>query len=175
MKAAGKLALTLAFSAAAGYLVAIEAAPRVIMAAAMVRLAHDERGGATNRFRFLGASEADARVLVRPSPDLVTSSCVYDLSHGALLVTAAPGADHGYDSVAIFAANSDNIAVFDSNGQPQGIRFVLAMPGQTVPLGEAVVRATTRKGVILDRRLATDAAGYAAADRARRADTCRRI
>jgi uncharacterized membrane protein len=175
MNAAGKLALTLAFSAAVGYLVAIEAAPRAIMAAAMVRLAHDEAGAVTNRFRFLDASEADGRVLVRPSPDLLTSSCVYDVSHGAILVTAAPGADHGYDSVAIYAANSDNIAVFDSNGQPQGVRFVLAMPGQAVPLGEAVVRATTRKGVILDRRLVTDAAGYEAADRARRADICKRI
>jgi uncharacterized membrane protein len=173
MNAAGKLALALALSAAAGYLAAIEAAPRVIMAAAMVRLAHGDGGTATNRFRFLGAG--DVRVVARPSPDLVMSSCVYDVSHGAILVTAAPGADHGYDSVAIFAANSDNIAVFDSNGQPQGIRFVLAMPGQAVPLGEAVVRATTRKGVILDRRLVTDAAGYAAADRARRADTCTRV
>jgi len=173
MKRALLLALAFAAAVAVGHLCTILAAPRAIMAVAMARLSG--HGSLINHFRFSPRVDAHARWVVRPSPDLVYSSCVYDLSHGPIMVNAAPSADHGYASVSVFAANTDNIAVFDTRAQPQGIRFVLALPRQAVPLGEAVVRATSRRGIILDRRMAPDATAFAAADRARRADTCGQI
>jgi uncharacterized membrane protein len=170
MKRALSLGLWFAAALAAGHLATVIAAPRVIMHVAMARLS--QQGRLINAFRFSPRVDASARWVVRPSPDLAYASCVYDLSRGPILVSAAPGADHGYASISVFAANTDNIAVFDTYAQPGGIRFALALPGQVVPQGLPLVRATTARGIILDRRLAPDAAAFAAADRARSADLC---
>ena len=170
MKRRVQLALCFAGAALLGHVATVIAAPRVIMHIAMDRLS--EHGRLINAFRFSGRVDSHARWVVRPSPDLAYASCVYDLSHGPVLVTAIPGVDHGYLSLSVFAANTDNIAVFDTLRQPQGVRFALALPGQSVPPGTNVVRAISAKGIILDRRLAPDAAAFAAADRARTADSC---
>ena len=170
MRRPGQLALCCAAAIAIGHIATVIAAPRAIMHVAMRRLS--EQGRVINAFRFSPRVDAHARWVVRPSPDLAYASCVYDLSHGAIVVRAAPAADHGYVSVSVFAANTDMIAVFDTLAQPGGIGFALALPGQTVPTGLSVVRATTARGIILDRRLAPDAARFAAADAARRADRC---
>ena len=157
-------------AAVAGHVGTVIAAPQVIMHVAMARLS--QHGRLINVFRFSPRVDAHARGVVRPSPDLAYASCVYDLSHGAIVVSAAPSADHGYASISVFAANTDNIAVFDTYARPQGVRFALALPGQAAPAGMPVVRATTGRGIILDRRLAPDAAAFAAADKARSADRC---
>ena len=170
MNRALQLGLCFAASIAVGHVATVIAAPRAIMHVAMSRLS--EQGHLINAFRFSSRVDAHARWVVRPSPDLAYASCVYDLSRGPILVSAAPSADHGYVSISVFAANTDNIALFDTLTRPQGIRFALALPEQTVPQGVAVVRATTARGIILDRRLAPDAAAFAAADRARQSDTC---
>ena len=157
-------------AAAVGHVGTVIAAPQVIMHVAMARLSQHDR--LINAFSFSPRVDAHARGVVRPSPDLAYASCVYDLSHGAIVVSAAPSADHGYASISVFAANTDNIAVFDTFAQPQGVRFALALAGQAVPTGVPVVRATTARGIILDRRLAPTAAAFAAADQARSADRC---
>ena len=56
---------------------------------------------------------------------------------------------------------------------PAGIRFILALEGQKVPKGQRVLISPSRKGIILDRRLAPNAETFAAVDRARREDACR--
>jgi len=164
------LALAFVGAVVVGHVGTVIAAPRVIMQIAMHRLS--DNGQLINAFRFSPRVDAHARWVVRPSPDLAYASCVYDLAHGPIAVRALPGADHGYLSLSVFAANTDNIAVLDTQAQPQGISFALALPGQAVPAGLPVVRATSTRGIILDRRLAPDAAAFAAADAARRADRC---
>lgn len=170
MKRALSLGLWFAAALAAGHLATVIAAPRVIMHVAMARLS--QQGRLINAFRFSPRVDATARWVVRPSPDLAYASCVYDLSRGPILVSAAPSADGGYGSISVFAANTDNIAVFDMFALPHGIRFALALPGQAVPPGLPLVRAASARGIILDRRLAPDTAAFAAADRARQADRC---
>jgi len=170
MKRAWQLALCFVAAVAAGHIATVVAAPRAIMHVAMRRLS--EHGHLINAFRYSARVDSHARWVVRPSPDLAYASCVYDLSHGAIMVSAAPSTDHGYASISVFAANTDNIAVFDTLAQPQGIRFALALPRQAVPQGVSVVRAVSARGIILDRRLAPDAAAFAAADQARRGDVC---
>lgn len=83
-----------------------------------------------------------------------------------------PSPDGGYVSLSVFAANTDNIAVFDSIRSPGGIRFILARQGQTVPEGLPVVISPSVQGLILDRRLAPNAATFAVVDQARRGDRC---
>ncbi|MDP3907089.1 DUF1254 domain-containing protein [Novosphingobium sp.] len=170
MNAGLKYALAFALAAGVGHVATILAAPRAIMDVALGKLSND--GAAINRFVFGNRVTQQSRNVVRPSPDLAYASCVYDLSRGPLLVTAAPSPDNGYVSLSVFDARTDNIAVFDTGQFPQGIRFVLAREGQAVPAGEPVVRANYDTGVILDRRLAPTAELFAAADKARRADSC---
>lgn len=171
MNRAVKLALAFAASAAVAHVGAVWATPYALMRVAMDRLSGG--GKAINGFVFGPRTTQSSRGVVRPSPDLAYASCVYDLSGGPLLVTAEPSPNQGYLSLSVFAANTDNIGVFDSLQMPQGIRFILALEGQRVPKGQRVLISPSRKGIVLDRRLAPDAATFTAVDKARREDTCR--
>ena len=171
MKRPVKLALAFAASALAAHVGAVWATPYALMRVAMERLSGE--GKAINGFVFGPRTTQNSRGVVRPSPDLAYSSCVYDLTGGPLLVTADPSPNQGYVSLSVFAANTDNIGVFDSLHSPEGIRFILALEGQKVPKGQRVLVSPSRKGIILDRRLAPHAATFAAVDEARREDTCR--
>ena len=157
-------------AAIVGHLGLVLAVPHALMNIAMDRIVGDD--GMTNQFKFGPRTTKDSRGVVRPSPDLAYASCVYDISKGPLLVTAAPSPNQGYASLSVFAANTDNIAALDTSQYPQGIRFVLARKGQAVPAGTQVVESPSDKGIILDRRLAPTAELFAQVDQARRADSC---
>ena len=167
-----KLAYALGFVAAVGigHIGTILAAPRAIMHVAIDKMAGG--GQLINQFNFGPRTTSHSRGVVRPSPDLAYSSCVYDLSKGPIRVSAAPSPDNGYVSLSVFDARTDNVGVFDTLQFPQGISFVLARPGQITPPGVAVVLSPSDRGVILDRRLAPTAELFAKVDQARRADSC---
>jgi uncharacterized membrane protein len=165
-----KLAIGFVAAAAFAHLGVVLATPHVLMNIAMKRVSQD--WSLVNQFGFGPRTSQNSRNVVRPSPDLAYSSCVYDLSGGPLLIEAQPSPDNGYVSLSVFASNTDNIAVFDSIRSPQGMRFVLAQQGQTTPPGANVVVSPSKRGIILDRRLAPSAELFAAVDKARRADRC---
>ena len=165
-----KLLLGFTVTAAASHFAAVYATPHVLMNIAIKRLSQD--GTKINQFAFGPRTTQLSRGVVRPSPDLAYSSCAYDLRDGPIEVSAAPSPDGGYLSLSVFAANTDNIGVYDSLRSPSGIRFVLALDGQSVPGGVEVLRSPSVKGLVLDRRLAPDAATFAVVDQARRADRC---
>ncbi|HQV02831.1 MULTISPECIES: DUF1254 domain-containing protein [unclassified Novosphingobium] len=173
MKRPVKLALLFAVAAAVGHVGLVYVTPHFLMNIAMKRISQD--GKLINQFYFGPRTTQNSRGVVRPSPDLAYSSCAYDLSGGPLLIEAQPSPDNGYVSISVFAANTDNIAVFDSAINPQGIRFVLAREGQATPAGEKVVISPSDKGIVLDRRLAPSAERFAAIDPARRGDKCQPI
>jgi uncharacterized membrane protein len=168
-----KLALLFAAAAAVGHVGLVMATPYALMKVVMKRASQD--GKLINQFQFGPRTTKDSRGVVRPSPDLAYSTCIYDLAKGPVLVEAAPTPGQGYVSVSVFAANSDNVAVFDTTQLPQGVRFVLAREGQKTPAGEKVVISPSNKGIVLDRRLAANADLFAAADQARRSDKCEPI
>lgn len=165
-----RLLALFAATAAIGHVGTVMATPHVLMRVAMNRLSGG--GQAINQFQFAERTTQESRRIVRPSPDLAYASCVYDLSQGPLLVSAAPSPDQGYVSLSVFADNTDNIAALDTTRYPQGIRFVLALEGQQVPDGAQVVRSPSHQGIVLDRRLAPTAQAFAEADKARRANGC---
>lgn len=118
---------------------------------------------------------ATSRVVVKPSPDLLYSQCVYDVSRAPLKVTtAAPTAT--YWSVALYASNTDNFFVLNdtaAKGQPATI--IVMGKGQTVPPqpeGTFIVSAPTTRGVVLFRTLVNDDAREPELDRERRAAKC---
>ena len=173
MKRAVKLGLLFAAAAVAGHVGLVMATPHLLMSVAMKRIS--QNGKLVNQFYFGPRTTQESRGIVRPSPDLAYSSCAFDLAGGPLLIEASPSPNQGYVSISVFAANTDNIAVFDTTQSPQGVRFVLAREGQAVPQGERVVYSPSDKGIIIDRRLAPSAELFAAADQARRGDKCGRI
>lgn len=147
---------------------AVFAAPNVIMAKAMERTSRD--GAVINRFAFGRPVTPESRAIVRPSPDLVYASCVYDLSGGPVRISLAPWDD--YVSLSLFAANTDNFFTMnDRAGAP--IDIVLVAKGQQAPAGAGkVVVSPSVKGLALDRRLAPTPERFALADAARQGNVC---
>lgn len=168
-----KLALLFAAAAAVGHVGLVMATPHALMRIVMNRASQE--GAAVNQFQFGPRTTKDSRGVVRPSPDLAYSTCVYDLSNGPVRVSAAPTPGQGYVSISVFAANTDNVAVFDTTQKPDGIEFVLAREGQQTPPGTEVVISPSDRGIVLDRRLAANDELFAAADQARRGDKCEAI
>ena len=163
------LGLVLAFIA---YQAALVAAPRVLMTAAIGRV---ERLGGVNVFRHPPMASAQARTIVRPSPDLAYSSCVFDLGEGPVVIEVAP-VPAPYWSLSVFDARTDVAFVRnnrDSRGAP--IRIALALAGQQVPAGLEAVRVDGARGIALVRVLVESRDRFPAIDRARRASHCRRL
>jgi uncharacterized membrane protein len=152
------------------YLVALHALPSIVMRAAVGRLA--DRGGGINQMAHAPLATAEARTIVRPSPDLAYSSCPFDLGKGAVTVTVLPVAAP-YWSLSVY--DSQTNAVFVRNdrevrGQP--VRIAIARQGQTIPAGYVPVWVNGNRGVALLRILVPNAAAFPAIDVARKASSC---
>lgn len=103
-------------------------------------------------------ADAQARTVVRPSPDLLYTACVFDVSEHPLRVTA-PVQD-SYVSVSGFAADTSNFfAVNDSalSPGPDGKKhFDLVIARSTdaaVPPGAKLITSPSDRGLILFRSL----------------------
>lgn len=161
-----------ALLALAAYQAALVATPRVLMRAALSRV---EALGGVNVWRHPPMAGAAARTIVRPSPDLAYSSCVFDLNGGPVAIEVAP-VPAPYWSLSIFDSRTDVAFVRnnrDSRGGP--IRIVLALAGQTVPAGLEPVRVDGPRGIALIRVLVESRDRYPLIDRARRASRCGRL
>jgi uncharacterized membrane protein len=95
--------------------------------------------------------------IVRPSPDLLYSLAVFDLSGGPIRITA-PVLD-SYVSLSLYAGNTDNFFVTNDR-RLDGPGFDLTLVGpldpQPVVEGSLVVRAPTETGVIVFRYFTGD-------------------
>ena len=148
------------------------ALPRLIMWRTMAAV---ERAGGANRMVHARRPNAARRGVVRPSPDLFYSSCVFDLdSAGGALRVHAAGMPRTYWSVSAFAANSDNF--FVTNDRKQGsdsVDFLIIARGAFVDDTKLpVVVAPTNRGVVLVRTLINDETHVAEIDAARRNAGC---
>lgn len=162
----GPLAVLLAV-AAASHALTLHFAPSLIMSRAMTVLA--ERGVALHAFTATPRVTPQSQQVVRSSPDLYYALCRYDLSDPGTQLAVRLGDWPGYQSLAFFDAQTDNFATLRGTGKAVAVR--LLPPGSAAAQG-AVVSPSAR-GVILIRRLAPDAARYAAASEAGKADACR--
>ena len=162
--AAGLIAATIAWQ---GTLVAT---PYVLMSTAMKRIG---QGAPVNSFGFGEMATADRQPIVRPSPDLSYSTCVFDLSKGPVLVDV-PSVPGRYWSVSIFDARTDVAAVRsdrDTGGKPA--RLALLREGQRAPAGYDAVQLSYDKGLALIRILLSSPSDFAEIDAIRRTATCR--
>jgi uncharacterized membrane protein len=165
VSAAGKFALAALLAAIVAHVAFVNAAPSLIMNEAMRRI-----GGANAWAHAPRVTEA-ARAIVRPSPDLAYSACVYDLSRGPVRIAA--GAWDAYMSLSLYGADSDNFFVVSDREAPDGIEVIVVRRARDAPDdAENVVVSPSGRGVALVRRLAPSPDLFAQADRARQADAC---
>ena len=150
---------------------AIAYAPELIMDRVLAARAEQDAHTIAHAERSTAAS----RRIVRPSPDLLYSTCLFDVSrHPLKVMTAAP--TDTYWSVAFYAANTDNFFVLNdtqTKGKPATI--VIARRGQAVaPQGPGVivVSAPSDKGLVLFRTLINNDARLAELDQQRRVAKC---
>ncbi|WP_348690333.1 DUF1254 domain-containing protein [uncultured Nocardioides sp.] len=163
-----------AVAAVASHATAVLLSPRVVMAVAEGRLS-DQAGGDNTWLHAPRATPQNQQV-VRTSPDLAYSACVWDLSEGPVRLTA-PGWDR-YFSLTLYQARTDNFFVASDRTSPEGIDVLLATEDQaadaTVTEEVEVVVAPSTRGVALLRYLAPTPATFATVDRMRRDAECGR-
>ncbi|HEY1077956.1 MAG TPA: DUF1254 domain-containing protein [Fontimonas sp.] len=112
--------------------------------------------------------DASARIVVRPSPDLLYTACLFDVSEGPLHITAA--LPDSYLSVSGFGAETSNFFALNDrdawsvDGAPGLLDITLAMtPARgTEPGTTRHIQAPSPRGLVLFRMLVQDRAPDAA-------------
>lgn len=158
--------------AVTAYQATLLATPYALMYAALQKIGDRAQ---PNRFAFSPMSTADNQPIVRPSPDLSYSTCVFDLSKGPVLVDVTPVPGR-YWSVSIFDARTDVAAVRSdryTKGKPA--RLALVKAGQKAPQGYDPVLVKYDRGLALIRILLASPDEFPAIDAIRRKSTCRQI
>ncbi|KHL12831.1 putative membrane protein [Mumia flava] len=154
------------------HLVVVLAAPRVVMGVAERRIA--ESAGGRNTWLHTPRVTPRNQQVVRSSPDLAYSACVWDLSDGPVRVSA-PGWD-GYYSLSIYDDRTDVVFV-DGDPHPE-VTVLLATTDQEDQARRAagsdveVVVVPAPDGVALLRYLAPTDDAFADADRVRSSAVC---
>lgn len=128
--------------------------------------------GAPNRFVHLERADASFRHFVKPSPDLLYSVLVFDVTRAPLQVEIPPVADFWVNQ--IVAMNSDSVGYIGSRDRPADAptRFVLAAPETPdfeAPPGYERVLSPTPRGAFLLRFLIRGEASIPAIEGARAA------
>jgi uncharacterized membrane protein len=156
--------------AAVVHVASVWALPRIIMGRTMAVIA---KNAGVNTIAHGHRPDARARGVVRPSPDLLYSTCVFDLdAAGGALRVHARGMPRTYWSVSAFDAATDNFFVANDRKAGDAIDFVIVAPGRSVDTRLPVVTAPGTRGLVLFRTLINDESKVAAIDRARRTAAC---
>lgn len=158
-------------AAALVHVAVLHLTPYVIMSLAMRRISG---GAGVNTPTFAPRADATARAIVRPSPDLLYSVCVFDVSQRPLHVTAEVPRDT-YWSISMFADNTDNFfKLNDREAAAPSVDLVLARAGSapSLPPGARLVEAPSSRGIVLTRTLVAEEGRLADLDAARRSFRC---
>jgi uncharacterized membrane protein len=106
-----------------------------------------------------------------PSPDLLYSKCLYDVSAGPVRITT-PVPD-SYWSMSVYADDTDLVTVVNDRELPEHrLDAVFALDGQATPDGVRVIRVPRSRGVALFRTLVSDPSPEAPLDALRRYGRC---
>ena len=112
------------------------------------------RNNASNTFFHGRAPTAKARQIVMPSPDLVYSSCVYDLAKGPLRMQGSLPPPGHYWSLSLYAHNTDNYFVLNDRELPDR-RFDVTVhpPTQVRAESRSAVTSPSLTGIALIRMI----------------------
>ena len=161
--------------AIAAYQVVLRQVPIRLMAAAEGRLLALPKS-APNRFFHGRAPTHQSRQIVMPSPDLVYSNCVYDLSAGPVRFSGAlPPADH-YWSLSLYAHNTDNYFVLNDRQLPnRGFDVVLGRSDLRQMNGAITVESPTETGIALIRMIQRQPDDIGVIQTSQRSTLCERL
>ena len=162
-------AATFILCAFIGWTVMNWAIPKVVMTKAMEGLA--ERGAGVNTMTLREPADPYRQFVVRPSPDLLYSTCVYDLQDAPLRVNVGP--TDGYLSVSFFDNITNNFETLsgDTINSAQS-EIVLISKSQEAPVGARTVTSPSNKGLVLVRRQISGKDSLAAMLAAQSDDAC---
>ena len=157
MSKIARIVLVGAIIAAGTHLATVSLVPLVIMQRAMSMIS---QGDQINVALHAPRANAINQRVVRPSPELIYTVCVYDVSKQALHVSGP--AQDTYVSLSGFGANTDNFFVINERQlevQADGNKqFSVVVRGSTStggqwPSGTQVIHAPTDRGILLFRSL----------------------
>lgn len=166
-------ALTVAI-AALSHWAAVTYAPQLAMWRFMASLSS---GGQVNTAIHFVRANAAFRKFAAPSPDLLYSICVFDVSTAPLKVTTAAPTDT-YWSAAFYAANGDNFFVVNdktANDAPAAIVVVGPNSSKQAADGISVAKSPSTTGIVIFRTLINDDAREGELDRERRKASCQPV
>lgn len=167
--------------AALVWTVTLRAFPFALMHLAMARIGGEMPA---NTFRHAPPATPEQQPIVRPSPDLLYSSCVFDVSEGPVSVYVPAISGH-YWSVSVFDARTDTVIVRGerhTGGAP--VRLLLDRGAETDAAGRLQNAAAAgfepvalgyARGIVLVRILVPDPDDLAAVDALRRQADCRPV
>lgn len=139
------------------HLIVVKIYPNIIMGAVTKKLEKVYKG--TNRLIYAPPTTDKSRNVVRPSPDLLYSACVYDVSENPIRITAK--VPDTYWSISFYESNTDNFFVKnDRQVKSRDVAFILVgKGGKVTDAGDAeVIEAPTDKGFFIIRMLVKDEA-----------------
>lgn len=137
-----------------GAAITLHVLPGLIMGRAMDRI--ESLGGDTVGVRHAPPVTAENQTIVRASPDILYSVCLYDLNDGPMRIDVTWPANDNYASVSFYDANTNNFRAIsdrDVDGPTTSIslarRFESYIPERT----DGSAWAPTKTGLILYRRV----------------------
>lgn len=156
------------FAALLAWHVTLAQMPYALMRLATARVA---AAGGVNRMTHAPLVTAKSRAIVRPSPDLLYSSCPFNLAGGPVLIEV-PAIAAPYWSLSVFDARTDTAFVRNVRAAPAGVRVALLGTGQQAPAGYVAVRPEGGRGIALLRILIDRTHDFGMIDKVRRAARC---
>ena len=147
--------------------------PRFIMLRTMAGMT--KLAGAANTIAHAPRATWRSRGVVRPSPDLLYSFCIYDLgAAGGAVRVSAHDMPQSYWSVSVFDADTNNFyALNDEQSKTGAADFILMPQARSAEAGRVpIVGAPTSRGIVLFRTLVNDEARLAEIDAARHNAAC---
>jgi len=162
---------------AIGAAITLDRLPGLIMGRAMERI--ETMGAATGSVRHAPRVTAENQTIVRASPDILYSVCLFDLADGPIRVDATWPTDGNYASVSFYDANTNNFAVAsdrDIDSDASSLMLTQWADWLTAPDlrdgADRQVNAPTATGLILFRRVIDAGTDLDIAETERQGFTC---
>tara|TARA_R110000868_G_scaffold6550_7_gene37070 strand:+ start:26689 stop:27225 length:537 start_codon:yes stop_codon:yes gene_type:complete len=156
-----------------GFTLVLRWIPGFVMTRAMAQI--EGNGAPLNTAMHVPPVTEESHNVVRPSPDIMYSICLFDLTGGPLMVQSRWPGGGAYASISLFDAQTNNFLTVSDSSQPG--RTVLWVQGPdseaaAAPDGVTAVRSPTTRGVVLYRRILDASASLASADAERQSFLC---
>jgi len=153
--------------AIASHIMVLYSAPNFIMDRAMQML--EKRGVKVHQFKLGKRLTPQTQSVVRASPDLTYSSCLFDLNQAPDGIMVRMAQTSGYASLAFFDTATNNFKTIRGNGAPVEIKLTR---NANIGSGSQTLVSPTAKGIIIIRRLAPTADLYSQVAKVAVNDSC---